>query len=97
MNYSNRWYRLTQEEKDRVNRIPYGWIIHNLLLYGNSLVAKRAIRKVGLLKLVNALEEELSLTGNEDMEIRIEKVKNESDNDLDCIAYLVKKEGIGND
>lgn len=97
MNYNNRWYKLPQDEKDRINRIPYGWIVHNLLLYGNSLIDKKAIRKVGILKLVNALEEELVITGNGDTEIRVKKVKNESDNEIDCIAYLVKREGAEDD
>lgn len=90
-NFNNRWDKLEQSERDRLNTVYCGWIIHNLLEYGNSLIPSSAIRKVGLLRLVRALDEELMITGNGDMEIKVEKVRNEYDAEIDHIAYLVSK------
>lgn len=35
---TNRWYMLTEEEHEEVFEIKYGWMLANLLKYGNCLI-----------------------------------------------------------
>lgn len=88
---NNRFESLDKDQKERLHNTAYGWMVINLLKYGNTLVPEQAIRKSGLLKLVNALEEELSLCGYSDLEIVIEKKNNDDDNTVDSIASIGRK------
>ncbi len=91
---NNRFESLDKDQKERLHNTAYGWMVINLLKYGNTLVPEQAIRKSGLLRLVKGLDEELILTGNADVEIKIDRVKNEDDGKIDCIASLVRKEYV---
>ncbi len=87
----SRFESLDKDQKERLHNTHYGWMVINLLKYGNTLVPEQAIHKCGLLKLVNALEEELALCGYSDLEIVIEKKNNNDDNTVDSIASIGRK------
>lgn len=35
---TNRWYMLSEDERDEVFKIKYGWMLVNILKYGNCLI-----------------------------------------------------------
>lgn len=84
----NKWNRLTQEQKERFKEIPYGWVVRNLLKFGNCLVPKDALKKVGKLKFILALEEEFSMLGYTDAQIEFNEVLDTDTGKPDLIAYV---------
>lgn len=86
----NRWNKLPKEEKDRIDHLPYGWMIRNLLKYGNSLVADDAVKKVGKKELLKRMNEELELVDYYDVYIDFVNYYDIDSGDEDVIAYLMK-------
>lgn len=62
---TNRWYMLSEDERDEVFEVKYGWMLANLLKYGNCLIPQTAINKSSLRMIKAALEQDLSDLGFE--------------------------------
>ena len=60
---TNRWYMLSEEERDEVFEVKYGWMLANLLKFGNCLIPQAAINKSSLRMIKAALEQDLSDLG----------------------------------
>ena len=62
---TNRWYMLSEEEREEVFEVKYGWMLANLLKYGNCLIPQAAINKSSLRMIKAALEQDISDLGFE--------------------------------
>jgi hypothetical protein len=85
---TNKWDRLNEEQKDRLESIPYGWMVRNLLKYGNALISEKVIKEVGINRLVQALQEEFEMIGYQDAEVYAEKKWDIESGGSDYIAYV---------
>lgn len=65
MTDTNRWCLLSEEERLEVLDLPYGWMLRNILQYGNTLIPKEAIQKSSLRMIKSAIEQDLSDLGFE--------------------------------
>ena len=65
MTDTNRWGLLSEEERLEVLDLPYGWMLRNILQYGNTLIPKEAIQKSSLRMIKSAIEQDLSDLGFE--------------------------------
>lgn len=65
MTDTNRWGLLSEEERLEVLDLPYGWMIRNILQYGNTLIPKEAIQKSSVKMIKAAIEQDLSDLGFE--------------------------------
>ena len=65
MTDKNRWELLSEEEKLEVLDLPFGWMLRNILQYGNTLIPKKAIQKSSLRMIKSAIEQDLSDLGFE--------------------------------
>lgn len=70
MTDKNRWGLLSEEEKLEVLGLPFGWMIRNILQYGNTLIPKKAIQKSSVRMIKSAIEQDLSDLGF-DVKIKI--------------------------
>lgn len=82
---TNRWYMLSEEERDEVFEVKYGWMLANLLKYGNCLIPQAAINKSSLRMIKAALEQDLSDLGFE-ATINIKKFNAKEYHETDYIA-----------
>lgn len=82
---TNRWYMLSEDERDEVFKIKYGWMLANLLKYGNCLIPQTAISKSSLRMIKAALEQDLSDLGFE-ATIDIKKYYSKEYHETDYIA-----------
>ncbi len=87
----NKWNRLEEEEKERINLLPYGWMLRNLLQFENTLVAKDALKKVGVKKLLKALNEELEMIDLKEYYVEFRKVKDLESGEEDLVGYLIRE------
>lgn len=62
---TNRWGLLSEEEKLEVLDLPFGWMLRNILQYGNTLIPKEAIQKSSVKMIKAAIEQDLSDFGFE--------------------------------
>ena len=62
---TNRWEMLSKEEKLEVLEVPFGWMLRNVLQYGNTLIPKEAIQKSSVKMIKAAMEQDLSDLGFE--------------------------------
>lgn len=69
---TNRWGLLSEEEKLDVLGLPFGWMLRNILQYGNTLIPKEAIQKSSLRMIKSAIEQDLSDLG---FEVRIKIIR----------------------
>lgn len=76
MTDTNRWGLLSEEERLEVLGLPYGWMIRNILQYGNTLIPKEAIQKSSVKMIKSAIEQDLSDLGFE-AKIKIIRYKEE--------------------
>lgn len=88
---TNRWYMLSEDERDEVFEVKYGCMLANLLKYGNCLIPQAAINKSSLRMIKAALEQDLSDLGFE-ATIDIKKYYSKEYHETDYIA-----EGTFND
>lgn len=65
MTDTNRWELLSEEEKLEVLDLPFGWMLRNILQYGNTLIPKKAIQKSSVRMIKSAIEQDLSDLGFE--------------------------------
>lgn len=65
MTDTNRWGLLSEEEKLEVLDLPFGWMLRNILQYGNTLIPKEAIQKSSVKMIKAAMEQDLSDLGFE--------------------------------
>lgn len=65
MTDTNRWELLSKEEKLEVLEVPFGWMLRNVLQYGNTLIPKKAIQKSSVKMIKAAIEQDLSDLGFE--------------------------------
>ena len=65
MTDKNRWELLSEEEKLEVLDLPFGWMLRNILQYGNTLIPKEAIQKSSVKMIKAAIEQDLSDLGFE--------------------------------
>lgn len=72
MTDTNRWGLLSEKEKLEVLDLPYGWMIRNILQYGNTLIPKEAIQKSSVKMIKSAIEQDLSDLG---FEVRIKIIR----------------------
>ena len=72
MTDTNRWELLSEEEKLEVLDLPFGWMLRNILQYGNTLIPKEAIQKASLRMIKSAIEQDLSDLG---FEVRIKIIR----------------------
>ena len=70
MTDTNRWGMLSEKERLEVLDLPYGWMLRNILQYGNTLIPKKAIQKSSVRMIKSAIEQDLSDLGFE-AEIKI--------------------------
>lgn len=82
---TNRWYMLSEDEREEVFEIKYGWMLANLLKYGNCLIPQAAINKSSLRMIKAALEQDLSDLGFE-ATINIKKYYSKEYHETDYIA-----------
>ncbi len=82
---TNRWYMLSEDERDEVFEIKYGWMLANILKYGNCLIPQTAINKSSLRMIKAALEQDLSDLGFE-ATINIKKFNAKEYHETDYIA-----------
>ena len=82
---TNRWYMLSEDERDEVFVVKYGWMLANLLKYGNCLIPQAAINKSSLRMIKAALEQDLSDLGFEAI-IDIKKYHSKEYHETDYIA-----------
>lgn len=61
----NRWELLSEEKKLEVLGLPFGWMLRNILQYGNTLIPKEAIQKASVKMIKAAMEQDLSDLGFE--------------------------------
>lgn len=82
MTDTNRWGLLSEEERLEVLDLPFGWMIRNILQYGNTLIPNEAIEKSSVRMIKSAIEQDLSDLGFE-TEIKIIRynAKEYSEND----------------
>ena len=72
MTDTNRWELLSKEEKLEVMDVPFGWMLRNILKYGNTLIPKEAIKKSSVRMIKSAMEQDLSDLG---FEVRIKIIR----------------------
>ena len=72
MTDTNRWGLLSEEERLEVLDLPYGWMLRNILQYGNTLIPKEAIQKSSVKMIKSAIEQDLSDLG---FEVRIKIIR----------------------
>lgn len=72
MTDTNRWELLSEKERLEVLDLPYGWMIRNILQYGNTLIPKEAIQKSSVKMIKSAIEQDLSDLG---FEVRIKIIR----------------------
>lgn len=89
MTYLSTWYLLTEEEKDEILASKYSWMIKNLLLFGNTLIAPKRINKKKTDKVKKDIEDALASFGYP-AEISISAHKHDNDNETDFIATVEK-------
>ena len=65
MTDTNRWELLSKKEKLEVMDVPFGWMLRNILKYGNTLIPKEAIKKSSVRMIKSAMEQDLSDLGFE--------------------------------
>ena len=65
MAVTNRWGLLSEKERLEVLGLPFGWMIRNILQYGNTLIPKKAIQKSSLRMIKSAIEQDLNDLGFE--------------------------------
>lgn len=82
---TNRWYMLSEDERDEVFKTKYGWMLVNILKYGNCLIPQAAINKSSLRMIKAALEQDLSDLGFEAI-IDIKKYYSKEYHETDYIA-----------
>ena len=68
----NRWGLLSREEKLEVLEVPFGWMLRNVLQYGNTLIPKEAIQKPSVKMIKSAIEQDLSDLG---FDVRIKIIR----------------------
>lgn len=76
---------LSEDERDEVFEVKYGWMLANLLKYGNCLIPQAAINKSSLRMIKAALEQDLSDLGFEST-IDIKKYYSKEYHETDYIA-----------
>lgn len=72
MTDTNRWGLLAEEERLEVLDLPYGWMLRNILQYGNTLIPKEAIQKSSVRMIKSAIEQDLNDLG---FEVRIKIIR----------------------
>ena len=72
MTDTNRWGLLSEEERLEVLDLPFGWMLRNILQYGNTLIPKEAIQKSSLRMIKSAIEQELNDMG---LEVKIKTIR----------------------
>ena len=72
MTDKNRWELLSEEEKLEVLDLPFGWMLRNILQYGNTLIPKEAIQKSSVKMIKTAMEQDLSDLG---FEVKIKTIR----------------------
>lgn len=76
---------LSEDERDEVFKIKYGWMLANILKYGNCLIPQAAINRSSLRMIKAALEQDLSDLGFQ-ATIDIKKYYSEEYHETDYIA-----------
>ena len=76
MTDTGRWGLLSEEEKLDVLDLPFGWMLRNILQYGNTLIPEKAIQKSSVLMIKSAIEQDLSDLGFE-VKIKIIRCREE--------------------
>ena len=72
MTDKNRWELLSEKEKLEVLDLPFGWMLRNILQYGNTLIPKEAIQKSSVKMIKAAIEQDLSDLG---FEVKIKTIR----------------------
>ena len=72
MTDTNRWGLLSEEERLEVLGLPFGWMLRNILQYGNTLIPKEAIQKSSVNMIKAAMEQDLSDLG---FEVKINTIR----------------------
>lgn len=72
MTDTNRWGLLSEEERLEVLDLPFGWMLRNILQYGNTLIPKEAIQKSSVKMIKPAIEQDLNDLG---FEVRIKIIR----------------------
>ena len=72
MTDTNRWGLLSEEERLEVLGLPFGWMLRNILQYGNTLIPKEAIQKSSVKMIKAAMEQDLSDLG---FEVKIKTIR----------------------
>ena len=83
------WFLLTEEKKDQILSSKYSWMIRNLLVFGNTLIDPKKIKKKYADKVKNDIESALASFGFP-ATISIVGHKNDHDKKIDYIATVEK-------
>ena len=85
---SNKWDSYTKEKKKALLEAEDGWMVKNILLYGNSLVPAKDVNKYGeqhiTRRLTSIIGSEVTLEKRENKEIGTLYIAEESLRDFEC-------------
>ena len=85
---SNKWDSYTKKKKKALLGAEDGWMVKNILLYGNSLVPAKDVKKYGeqhiARRLTSIIGSEVTLEKRENKEIGTLYIAEESLRDLEC-------------
>lgn len=84
-NLKSRWEQISEEDREETLENKYGWILRNLLKYGNTLVPGDAIRRNSIAHISKSLEHDLYVLGF-DTNITITKHEDADQKNIDYIA-----------
>lgn len=85
---SSKWDSYTEKKKKALLEAEDGWMVKNILMYGNSLVPAKDVKKYGeqhiTRRLTSIIGSEVKLEKRENKEIGTLYIAEESLRDLEC-------------
>lgn len=85
---SNKWDSYTKKKKKALLEAEDGWMVKNILMYGNSLAPAKDVKKYGeqhiTRRLTSIIGSEVKLEKRENKEIGTLYIAEESLRDLEC-------------
>ena len=84
-NLKSRWMQISEDDREEVLANRFGWMLKNLLEYGNTLVPNQAVRKNDISHICKSLEYDLYTLGF-DANVRVTRHEELETNDVNYIA-----------
>lgn len=83
----NRWILMSLKQRQAIKKIKNGWMIQNLLMYGNTLIPNKLIRINGLKEVLGNLQ---IMLRKFNVYSKIQILKFNNNGDIDYIAELIE-------